>query len=155
MFRILRYLNGKYYLVCEEGAGVCALIMTVISMIMIVISLPLSLFFVVKVVQVRRHNSSHNNSGNISVMSSIPSSGVWEGGHLQAGQTPSWRSQGTRPLLRHALHWYLQESRSQDRQLWCSSTGGRALNNGLKQQYFELIWKRKTTWTELIFWPYF
>jgi len=37
--------------VCEEGAGVCAMLLTVISMIMIVISLPLSLFFVVKVVQ--------------------------------------------------------------------------------------------------------
>merc|ERR1719277_583636 len=37
--------------VCEEGAGVCAMLMTAISMIMIIISLPLSLFFVVKVVQ--------------------------------------------------------------------------------------------------------
>ena len=45
-------MNGKYYLVCEEGAGVCAMMMTAISMIMIIISLPLSLFFVVKVVQV-------------------------------------------------------------------------------------------------------
>ena len=58
------------FLACEEGAGLCAMLLTVISMIMIIISLPLSLFFVVKVVQVRHHNSSHNNSGNIPVMCS-------------------------------------------------------------------------------------
>ena len=36
---------------CEEGAGVCATLMTVISLIIIIASLPISLFFVVKVVQ--------------------------------------------------------------------------------------------------------
>ena len=40
------------FAVCEEGAGLCALLLTAISMLLIVISLPLSLFFVVKVVQV-------------------------------------------------------------------------------------------------------
>ena len=36
---------------CEEGAGVCATLMTVISLLIILASLPFSLFFVVKVVQ--------------------------------------------------------------------------------------------------------
>ena len=36
---------------CEEGAGLCALLLTAISMLLILISLPLSLFLVVKVVQ--------------------------------------------------------------------------------------------------------
>merc|ERR1719373_756903 len=36
---------------CEEAPGMFAMLLTVISMIMIVISMPLSLFFVVKVVQ--------------------------------------------------------------------------------------------------------
>ena len=48
------YQQISHFPVCEEGAGVCAMLLTVISMIMIVISLPLSLFFVVKVVQVRQ-----------------------------------------------------------------------------------------------------
>ena len=39
--------------VCDEGAGLCAMLMTVISLIMILVTLPFSLFFVVKVVQVR------------------------------------------------------------------------------------------------------
>ena len=38
---------------CEEGPGVCALLMTVVSLLLILISLPVSLVFVVKVVQVR------------------------------------------------------------------------------------------------------
>ena len=64
---VTQFDNCSHFLVCEEGAGLCAMLLTVISMIMIVISLPLSLFFVVKVVQVRQpHNGSHNNSGNIS-----------------------------------------------------------------------------------------
>ena len=37
--------------VCEEGAGVCATLLTIVSLIIIVASLPFSLFFVVKVVQ--------------------------------------------------------------------------------------------------------
>ena len=37
--------------VCEEGAGVCATLMTIISLLIILASLPFSLFFVVKVVQ--------------------------------------------------------------------------------------------------------
>jgi len=36
---------------CEEGPGICALILTIGSLFLIVASLPLSLFFVVKVVQ--------------------------------------------------------------------------------------------------------
>ena len=37
--------------VCEEGPGICALIMTIGSLLLIVVSLPVSLLFVVKVVQ--------------------------------------------------------------------------------------------------------
>ena len=37
---------------CEEGPGLCALLMTALSLLMILLSLPVSLVFVVKVVQV-------------------------------------------------------------------------------------------------------
>ena len=43
----LRNLSG-----CEEGPGVCALLLTVVSLLLIVLALPLSLVCVVKVVQV-------------------------------------------------------------------------------------------------------
>jgi len=36
---------------CEEGPGICALMLTVVSLLLIVVSLPMSLFCVVKVVQ--------------------------------------------------------------------------------------------------------
>ena len=36
---------------CEEGPGLCALAMTVLSLFFIIITLPLSMLFVVKVVQ--------------------------------------------------------------------------------------------------------
>ena len=39
--------------VCEEGPGICAHLLTVAALFMVVTTLPLSLFFVVKVVQVR------------------------------------------------------------------------------------------------------
>ena len=39
------------FAVCEEGPGICALIMTIGSLLLIVVSLPVSLLFVVKVVQ--------------------------------------------------------------------------------------------------------
>ena len=42
---------------CEEGPGVCALLMTAVSLFMILLSLPVSLIFVVKVVQVRNDQS--------------------------------------------------------------------------------------------------
>jgi len=43
--------SNKDPLICEEGPGICALIMTIGSLMLIVVSLPLSLLFVVKVVQ--------------------------------------------------------------------------------------------------------
>ena len=39
---------------CEEGPGVCAMALTIFSLILIIITLPLSLIFVVKVVQASR-----------------------------------------------------------------------------------------------------
>ena len=48
--------NLKYkicvYLACEEGPGICAHLLTLFSMLLIFLSLPISLCFVVKVVQV-------------------------------------------------------------------------------------------------------
>ena len=38
---------------CDEGPGLCALLMTGLSLFMILLSLPVSLMFVVKVVQVK------------------------------------------------------------------------------------------------------
>ena len=45
--------NSQDPIACEEGPGVCALALTIFSLLLIIVSLPLSLFFVVKVVQVR------------------------------------------------------------------------------------------------------
>ena len=42
---------------CEEGPGVVAHLLTIVSLLMIAASLPLSLFMVVKVVQVARKGS--------------------------------------------------------------------------------------------------
>ena len=39
--------------VCEEGPGICAHLITVAALFMVVTTLPLSLLFVIKVVQVR------------------------------------------------------------------------------------------------------
>ena len=39
--------------VCEEGPGICSLLLTIGSLLLIFASLPLSLYVVVKVVQVR------------------------------------------------------------------------------------------------------
>ena len=44
-------LNKRFCLACEEGPGLCALAMTVLSLFFIIITLPLSMLFVVKVVQ--------------------------------------------------------------------------------------------------------
>ena len=43
--------TAHFATVCEEGPGICALIMTIGSLLLIVVSLPVSLLFVVKVVQ--------------------------------------------------------------------------------------------------------
>jgi len=43
--------NSEDPIACEEGPGICAMMLTIVSLVLIVISLPLSLFCVVKVVQ--------------------------------------------------------------------------------------------------------
>ena len=44
--------------VCEEGPGVCSLLLTIGSLLLIFASLPLSLYVVVKVVQVNSSTSA-------------------------------------------------------------------------------------------------
>ena len=43
-------------LVCDEGPGICALILTIFSLFLIAVSLPVSLLWVVKVVQVTMYS---------------------------------------------------------------------------------------------------
>jgi len=43
--------TDKDSIACEEGPGICATLLTIVSLFLIVITLPFSLFFVVKVVQ--------------------------------------------------------------------------------------------------------
>ena len=55
----------NYIPACEEGPGICALLLTVFSLLLIVASLPLSLVCVVKVVRVTKNDDDHddNNDG--------------------------------------------------------------------------------------------
>ena len=46
-------LMSQMFSVCEEGPGICSLLLTIGSLLLIFASLPLSLYVVVKVVQVR------------------------------------------------------------------------------------------------------
>ena len=46
------YLEAVTLSGCEEGPGICALLLTVVSLLLILLALPLSLVCVVKVVQV-------------------------------------------------------------------------------------------------------
>ena len=45
----------RFSLACEEGQGVCAHLMVIGSILLILVTMPFSLVFVVKVVQVRTH----------------------------------------------------------------------------------------------------
>ena len=50
---IVHILMSYIFSVCEEGPGICSLLLTIGSLLLIFASLPLSLYVVVKVVQVR------------------------------------------------------------------------------------------------------
>ena len=55
--------NGTFIPACEEGQGVCAHLMVIGSILLILVTMPFSLVFVVKVVQVRRgHNPADPGS---------------------------------------------------------------------------------------------
>ena len=49
---------------CEEGPGVFANFLTLGSLLLVVVALPLSLFFVVKVVQVKHKSQLGSLNGN-------------------------------------------------------------------------------------------
>ena len=73
---------------CREGPDVCAVLLTLTSILIIVITIPLSLLWSIKVVQV-------------GLQPLVPSvhrdnrwSGVREGGHLPSGPAAHGRSQG-------------------------------------------------------------
>ena len=78
---------------CREGPDVCAVLLTLTSILIIVITIPLSLLWSIKVVQV-------------GLQPLVPSvycdkrwSGVREGGHLPPGPAADGRSQGAWYML--------------------------------------------------------
>ena len=78
---------------CREGPDVCAVLLTLTSILIIVITIPLSLLWSIKVVQV-------------GLQPLVPSvyrdnrwSGVREGGHLPSGPAAHGRSQGAWYML--------------------------------------------------------
>ena len=44
---------------CDEGPGICSVILTLLSVILVLATLPFSLLFVVKVVQVTEKNAGN------------------------------------------------------------------------------------------------
>ena len=73
---------------CEEGPGICAMMMTAVSLFVIILSLPLSLMFVVKVVQVKKIkyfffgfvNFEKNHSGHLTLTCLLPKCLLKNGG---------------------------------------------------------------------------
>ena len=86
---------------CEEGPGVVAHLLTMVYLLMIAASLPLSLFMVVKVVQVARKESFDHN------ISSLLFLGIRESSHLQTWSPLVRWGPGTWRLLHHTLCGYL------------------------------------------------
>ena len=58
----------------------------------------------------------------------------------------SFTMAGSRDLLHHPLHWYLQESWSEDCQLWCSAPGGQIIFFIKYEKYFLLRFWRVILW---------
>ena len=48
-----KILYFYFILACDEGPGICAILLTICSVLLILVTLPLSLLVTVKVVQVR------------------------------------------------------------------------------------------------------
>ena len=61
--------------------------------------------------------------------------GVREGRHIPAGPTAAGWGQGSRHLLRLALHRVLREGRPQDHHTWRPSTGGQIDSNNSEPKF--------------------
>ena len=90
---------------CEEGPGVFANFLTLGSLLLVVVSLPLSLFFVVKVVQVVSSTLFFLPPTKTLILPP----GIREISHLQTGTTSFGWSAGPRCVLHHSLCRYLRE----------------------------------------------
>ena len=113
--------NGKTkpIAVCEEGPGICAIMLTICSVLMIMATLPVSLLFTVKVVQV---DDSKKVCDNIH----FTIQGVWESGHLPAWSPSYRRCTRSGSVLHHSLCGYLWKDWHENCYLWDTSPGGKA-----------------------------
>ena len=62
------YITNPVFLVCEEGPGLCAHLLTAVSLLIIATTLPLSLVMVIKVVQVIILLIMHDNYPGLHIM---------------------------------------------------------------------------------------
>ena len=53
--RLQSFAKYRYILACNEGPGLCSHLLTICSVLLILVTLPLSLLYTVKVVQVGKH----------------------------------------------------------------------------------------------------
>ena len=84
---------------CEEGPGLVAYLLTLGSLLLVAASLPLSLFFVVKVVQV-----SNFSPTNVNILSNLELiSGIREGGYLQTWEAFDRRGTRSWSVLHNTL----------------------------------------------------
>ena len=84
---------------CEEGPGLVAYLLTLGSLLLVAASLPLSLFFVVKVVQV-----SNFSPTNVNILSNLELIlGIREGGYLQTWEAFDRRGTRSWSVLHNTL----------------------------------------------------
>ena len=124
--------SAQFATVCEEGPGICALIMTIGSLLLIVVSLPVSLLFVVKVVQEYeravifrwQHSISIQcpkySHGTVSVLRQIIINILF----FQTGSAVDRRGQRAGCVLHYSLCGHLREDWPEDCHIRDPASGG-------------------------------
>ena len=122
----------RCFIACEEGQGICAQLLVVFSLLLIFVTLPFSLCFVVKVVQVSCDvcNCIFQMlhwvliSNFVKLHSCIFFSGIWKGCDLSTWSSSHWRSTRSWCFLHHSMCGYLWENWYAHSDLRCASSRG-------------------------------
>ena len=86
---------------CEEAQGLCARLLVLCSLVLVLATLPLSLCFVIKVVQVSRSQEQEPGARGRHLLLTL--AGVRESSHIPPGAAAVRGSEGAGRVLRHPV----------------------------------------------------
>ena len=121
-------ISKEERIACEEAQGLCATLLVAVSLLLVFATLPLSLCFVIKVVQ------ADLNFFNLLYMTLSTILGIRASRYFSTWPSSLRRSPWSRSIFCHSVCGRVSENRHADSNIRCTASRGRLIKSNIEMQ---------------------